>query len=72
MSKKMTAKEFKKVLADAEIDFEVYGYEGVLNLIALANIYLEDETNYENLKQMYARRRNAINNVLEEKGFFNN
>ena len=42
--KKMTFKEFKEVLEKAETDFEVFGFEGVLNLMSMTNRYLAENT----------------------------
>ena len=36
MKKTMTAKEFKAVLENAGITLDVYGYEGILNLVSMA------------------------------------
>ena len=36
MKKTMTAKEFKAVLEKAGMPFDVYGYEGILNLVSIA------------------------------------
>lgn len=36
MKKTMTAKEFKAVLDNAGLDFGIYGYEGILNLVSIA------------------------------------
>lgn len=33
--KKMTLKEFKQALNDANIDFDIFGYEGILNMLSL-------------------------------------
>ena len=33
---KMSAREFKKVLTDVGLDFDIYGYEGILNELSLA------------------------------------
>lgn len=43
MSKKMSAKEFKQVITDVYGDFECWGFEGMLNLIAIAESHLANE-----------------------------
>lgn len=55
---KMTAKEFVNVLTESGLDFEVYGYEGVLNMLS---IYLSHEADeYEN-RAMIARQKGDDN-----------
>lgn len=68
--KKMTSKEFKKVFNDAGFDFDIWGYEGILNLLILAENYLEDETDSDVLKKMHERRRMHIYNSLRERGYY--
>ena len=36
MNKKITAREFKQILTGVGLDFEIYGYEGILNELSLA------------------------------------
>lgn len=58
MAKKMTATEFKKALTDAGIDFETWGWEGVLNLISICERY--------NAKDYASRDLNAIAKSAQE------
>ena len=72
-NKKMTQKEFKEILASANIDFDVFGWEGILNIIAGNEIRNAKEM--ENLNLMAgaeARRKSfrTIYNALEERGYF--
>lgn len=41
--KKMTNKEFKEVLKKADVDFETFGYEGILNMLS---IFFDRESAY--------------------------
>lgn len=45
--KKMTAKDFKKIIDDAELYFDCWGYEGILNILAI----FEDQQSKEELEK---------------------
>lgn len=68
--KKMTSKEFKKIFNDAGMDFDIWGYEGILNMLVMAEVYLENETDNDVLKKMHAERRMRIYNSLKERGYY--
>lgn len=68
--KKMTSKEFKKVFNDAGFNFDIWGYEGILNLLVMAEGYLENETDSDVLKEMHKSRRMHIYNSLNERGYY--
>ena len=68
-----TAKEFKEIMTDCGLKFEIYGYEGILNHIAL----LADEA----AKTYYSKSRNGlaadaedmfgtIYTALKERGYY--
>ena len=69
----MTAKEFEKILDDAEVYFDCYGYEGILNIIS---IFFEDESKEAMSKGhvTYAnglmRRSDALYDALEARGYY--
>lgn len=67
---KMTLKEFKKIFNDAGLDFKIWGYEGILNEIAIAEEHMEDETDSDVLKKMYKSRRQFIYDALKARGFY--
>lgn len=41
--KKMTFKEFKQIFNDAGMDFDIWGYEGILNEISIAQNAMAEE-----------------------------
>lgn len=67
---KMTAKEFKQIFNDAGMDFKIWGYEGILNEIAIAQTSLANETKHDALKEMYQSRSQFIYNALKERGHY--
>ena len=72
-NKKMTTKEFKEILASADIDFDVFGWEGLLCMISNNEYH-----NYEDMKSKglmagaNARKRSfkTIHDALEKRGYF--
>lgn len=73
MSKKMTKKEFTDVLRLAGMDFNYLGYEGVLNLIALARTYTAQESKKhgcEYIAKKDIQSRDIITGVLDGRGYF--
>lgn len=57
MSKsKMTAKEFKRICTECGYDFEVWGFDGILNELALLNYKQMHEHKDESLKNHYRTR----------------
>lgn len=74
-AKKMTNKEFKKVFTECYGDFDIWGYDGVLNLIAMALTYkIEDYRHSKSDKTtliiMESLRREKIWDYLEANGFW--
>lgn len=70
MKKKMTLKEFKEILGKAETDFEVFGYEGILNIISLCNKYMSEESERPYVKKMHQRISKTIYDELTERGYY--
>lgn len=70
MEKKMTFKEFKEILEKAETDFEVFGFEGILNIISLANKYMSEESTRPYVKNMHKRISDTIYNELRKRGYY--
>lgn len=68
--KKMTLKEFKQIFNDAGLDFNIWGYEGILNEIAIAQNAMAEETKHDVLKEMYQSRSEFIYNSLKERGHY--
>ena len=68
--KKMTLKEFKQIFNDAGMDFDIWGYEGILNEIAIAQNAMAEETEHDALKEMYYDRSRFINAKLKERGHY--
>lgn len=68
--KKMTLKEFKQIFNDAGMDFDIWGYEGILNLLMIAEQHLEQETESDLLKKMHKDRGMYIYNSLKERGYY--
>ena len=68
--KKMTSKEFKQIFNDAGFDFGIWEYEGILNLLMIAEQYLEQETESDLLKKMHEDRGMYIYNSLKERGYY--
>lgn len=71
---KMKAKEFKESLNKACFNMDVYGYEGILNLL-INKLYAdarELELHNNNRAANYARKRGDIlYNILEARGYYN-
>ena len=68
--KKMTLKEFKQIFNDAGMNFDIWGYEGILNEIAIAQNAMAEETKNDVLKEMYQSRSEFIYNSLKERGHY--
>ena len=75
MSKKqkaMTKKEFVAVLEKAGMYFDVYGYEGILNMIALYSKYASDlyELKSPAISKMYQHQDDVIYEELSSRGYY--
>ncbi len=71
--RKMSNKEFKEILTASGDDFEVYGYEGIINLLVLYHRWESDRmkdispilSDYDN------QIANKLHETLEERGYYN-
>lgn len=73
MSKKMTATEFKRILDNAGIDFKLWGYEGVLNMLSIKEDYDADDFERRGVKilaDISRNRANAIYQDLKARGYY--
>ena len=73
MKKKMTLKEFKEIFNESGHDFELWGWEGILNLVAIADYQDAKDMAKEGLMagaNGLRTKANYITNVLEERGWF--
>lgn len=72
--KKMNAKEFKEALNKAGFDMDIYGYEGILNMITsqLYNDANEMDARRNNVLANLSRKQaNILYNILKERGYYN-
>ena len=82
---KMTAEEFIQILNESDIDFEIYGYEGILNMLSIYSTYEADkyethamlETENENVrrgilgvKKLYDNRAYVLHDALAKRGYY--
>lgn len=71
--KKMTCKEFKQAFTSCGYDFEIWGWDGILNMIAC---YATREADYQRsrgcdcLAELEEQRRHKIHDYLNARGFF--
>lgn len=71
MTKKMTLKEFKEVLKEAEIDLDIWGYEGILNIISGYYMHEVKEEKSMGINPKFTERKAyAIYDILTERGFY--
>lgn len=71
--KKMTRKEFLEALAKGHMDFEVFGYEGILNALIIADRKLADESEAMGSKTLPAKYREYADtweSILKDRGFY--
>lgn len=74
--KKMTLKEFKEVINDeniADMNFDTWGYEGFLNLIAIATRHLARQAEAMGCEYSAKRdykRAEQITDYLQDRGYF--
>lgn len=71
--KKMTNKEFKQILEDAGMSFEVLGYEGVLNEMSGRYRELANDLESRGCTSVALRFRataDGIYNALDARGFY--
>lgn len=74
MSKKrMTLKEFKQIFADAGFDMEIWGYEGILNMISGYTRHLADNAKALGCETAYDRQREQAQKIFDalyERGYY--
>ena len=74
MARKMTQKEFKQAFNECGYNFDIWGWDGILNMIAC---YATREEEYqiargcETLAQVEADRRKKIHDYLDKRGYYN-
>lgn len=74
MAKKMTLKEFKEVFNEL-YSFEIFGWEGILNLLACEAQYSAKDEAQLGLMAIAGenqRRHDRIMHILEAKGYYDN
>ena len=69
--KKMTAKEFKEILTESGTDFDLYGFEGILNELSIYNEMMAKEYEGEAPELVYKKISNKIYKALEKRGYYN-
>lgn len=71
----MTTKEFKQAFNECGYDFEIWGWDGILNMIA-CYASLEEERQLkrgcDSLAKHEGKRREKIHAYLESRGFYDN
>lgn len=74
MAKKMTVKEFKQALEDyAEMNFDVWGWEGILNLLIGAHRYTAEfsrKLGGYRVAESDERIANQLQDFLRSKGYY--
>lgn len=70
---KMTAKEFIEVLNNIGLDFDIWGYEGILNEISTAQHYAAMKLEQDGcigLSKYNRERSDMIYDILKERGYY--
>ena len=70
--KKMTCKEFKQAFTDCGYDFNIWGWDGILNMIACYAIREEEyqtKRGCETLAKVERNRAHKIHEYLVENGY---
>ena len=70
---KMTAQEFKKVATDIGLDFDIYGYEGILNELSIyARAYSFEELakGHKALADRAMKITDGIYRALDNRGYY--
>lgn len=72
--KKITANEFKKILTDSGMDFDCFGYEGILNIISMFQDYKAKEANEKGCNRIAVLEYKIGSKIYDElykRGFYN-
>lgn len=73
-TKKMTNKEFKEALTTCGFDFDIWGYDGILNLVIMSQRLQADKdqkNGYPTLAKCEYERADALQDLLRARGFYN-
>ena len=64
MAKKMTLKEFKEALLDGGMDLEIWGWEGILNELIIAQRHIADDSERLGCKNIADSRRRYADKMV--------
>ena len=71
--KKLTNKEFKAILNECDIDFEIWCYEGILNYV-IRCLYQDSkqeiEKGFTSSAELDRERANKLYDILEKRGYY--
>ena len=68
--KKMTAKEFKEILTESGVNFDLYGFEGILNELSIYNEMMAKEYEGKTPEIVYKKISYKIFKALEKRGYY--
>lgn len=68
--RKMTAKEFKEILTESGVDFDLYGFEGILNELSIYNEMMSKKYEGKAPEIVYKKISNKIFKALEKRGYY--
>lgn len=71
----MTVKEFKEALNTAGVDFDVYGFDGILNTLSIKYAYDSEEYSIKGLKAAATNTYEIFKklyDILNERGYYDN
>ena len=71
--KRMTTKEFKDAFEKSGYNFEIFGWEGILNMLSSYEDFMakqEQERGYDKLAQYAKKRADALFDILNERGYY--
>lgn len=72
--KKLTNKEFKQILTDCGLDFSIWGYDGVLNMVVICLYHdarEERKNGYDLAADVDIERANKLYDELHKRGYYN-
>lgn len=72
-AKRVTNKEFKEILTACGMDFDVWGYDGVINLLVVAQRSMGDKDEaggYNTLAKREHEVADKLQDALRERGFY--
>ena len=68
--RKITAKEFKEILTDSGVNFEIFGFEGILNELTIYNEMMAKKYEGRTPEKAYKNISNKIYEALEKRGYY--